>query len=143
MPTRQLPQHCRRNAFDPFFHTKSVLLAEVSHQQGNVFRALAQWRNTDGKNIQPVVEVAAKLSLFDHLIEVTIGRGYQPNVNFLRTCASQAFEFSILQNAQKFRLEFQGNVSDFVQKQSSLICQFKPANLLGDRAREGAALMSE
>src|ERR1700722_3467853 len=99
MPARQLPHGCRRNAFDSLLHAPRVLLAEVSHQQGNVFLAFAQWRTADGENIQPVEEAASKLPLFDHPIQVTVGRSYEPNVDFLRSCASQALEFSVLQNA--------------------------------------------
>ena len=65
----QLPQGCRRDIFDSLLHAARVLLAEVSHQQGNVFRALAQGRNANGKNIEPVVEIASKLPFFNHPIQ--------------------------------------------------------------------------
>src|SRR3989442_12327506 len=139
MPTRQLPHGRCRNAFDSLLHTARVLLAEVSHQEGNVFRALGQWRNADGENIQPVVEVASKLPLFDHPLQVTVGRSYQPNVDFLGPCASQALEFSLLQDTQELWMKFQRDITDFVQKQRALVVQSKPANLLCDRAIEGAA----
>src|ERR1700731_487407 len=129
MPMDQPPHGYSGNAFDSLSHTAGELLGEVSHQQGNVFQALAQGRNADGKNIQPVVEVASKLPLFDHSVQVTVGCSYQPNVDFLRPCAPQAFEFSVLQNAQKFGLEFQGYISNFVEKKCALICQFKPSDL--------------
>jgi hypothetical protein len=49
---------------------------------------------------------------------------YQPNVDFFRPCASQALEFSVLQNAPELGLEFQGDVSDLVEEQRALVGQF-------------------
>src|SRR5260370_40992668 len=112
MPMSQLSQHRCRDAFDSFLHTGRVFLAVVSHQQGNVFRALAQGRNADGENIQPVVKIASQLPLFDHPVQVTVSRSYQPNVHSLRPSATAAFEFSVLYNAQAIGLEFTGSIPD-------------------------------
>ena len=37
------------------------LLDEAPHQQRNVFRPFAQWRNADRKNVQAIVEIGSKL----------------------------------------------------------------------------------
>src|SRR5207302_464496 len=106
----------RRDRLDRLVHPPGEMLDEMAHEQWNVFRALAQRRHLDGKNIQPVVEVAAKLLLGHHTFQVAMGRSYQPNVDSLGPCAPQALEFPLLQDAQQFRLEFQGDIPDFVQK---------------------------
>src|SRR5438093_44263 len=114
---------------------------EMAHEQRNVFRALTQSRHLNGKNIQPVVEVATKVILCHHPFQVAMGRNHQPSVDFRRPCAPQAFEFPLLQDAQQFRLELQGDITDFVQKQRTMVRQLQPATLLCDRAREGTPLM--
>src|SRR5437870_11459814 len=43
---------------------------------------------------------------------VTVGRSYQPNIHFLRPRASQALEFSLLQNTQELWLKFQRDITD-------------------------------
>ena len=72
-----------------------------------------------------------------------MGRRHQPNVHFRRPRAPQALEFPLLQNAQQFGLQFQGDIPHFVQKQRPLVGQLQPAHLLGDRAGEGAPLVAK
>ena len=81
----------------------------------------------DGKNIQTVVEIAAKLSLQDHSFQVAMSRSDDANVNLFRPRASQTLKFPLLQDAQKLRLELQRDVTDFVQEQGTLVCQLDPA----------------
>jgi hypothetical protein len=72
-----------------------------------------------------------------------MGRGHQANINLLRLVAAQLFKFSLLQGAEEFELELERDISDFIEKQRALICQFQSADFLCDRAREGAPLMPE
>jgi hypothetical protein len=90
-----------------------------------------------------IVEVTSKLFFRYHLLEVAVGRGHHANVNFLRSRAAQTFKFPLLQSTQEFRLDFQGNVSNLVQKQCALICQFKPPGLLHNSPSESAPFMTE
>ena len=63
MPSRQLLDGRGGNRFDLLLHSLRIFLREIAHQQRNVLRPFAQWRNPNRKNIQAVVEVAAKLAL--------------------------------------------------------------------------------
>ena len=111
---------------DGFVEAPAEILHEVAHQQRHVFRALAQCRNVNRKNIQAVVEVAAKVALGDQLWQIAIGRGHHADVDALRAIAAQAFEFLLLQHAQQFRLQLQRDVADFVQKQA---CRDRPIRI--------------
>src|SRR5882762_4438168 len=143
MPTQQF-LHCRRrNGFDLLAHPERVLLRKVLHQQRNVFTSFAQRGNADGKNIQPVVEVASELSIRHHLFQITISCRHQSRVNALRSRAAHPLVSALLQCAQEFRLEFKGHVTDFVKKQGAAVCQLKPAHLLCVCTCERAALVSE
>src|SRR5439155_10871856 len=119
------------------------MLHEMSHEQRNVFRAFTQRRDLDGENIQPVVEVATKMLLGHHPFQVAMGRRHKPSVDSPRSWAPQALEFPLLQNAQQFWLEFQGDITDFVQKQRALVRQLQPATLLCDCTGEGTPLVPE
>ena len=55
---------------------------------------------------------------------------YQSHVDVMRAAAAQPFELLFLQNAQKFRLQGQRQVPDFVQKESAVMCHFKAADFL-------------
>ena len=90
----------------------------------------------DGNDIHSIVEVAAKLLLQDHGFQVTMSRGHDAHVDFLRPIASEALKFPFLQDAKKLRLEFERDIADFIQEQRTLMCKFEPADLLGDRAGE-------
>jgi hypothetical protein len=72
-----------------------------------------------------------------------MGRSYHPNVGFPRPRAALTLEFPLLQDTKEFRLQLQWDVTDFIQKQRTSICQFQPANFLPNRAGEGSSLVSE
>ena len=96
-----------------------------------------------GITFESVVEVAAELVFGHHRFQVTMRRRYQPNVHLHRPRAPQALEFPLLQNAQQFGLEFQGDIPHFVQKQRPSVGQLQPAHFLGDGAGEGTALVAK
>jgi len=94
-----------------------------------------------GITFESVVEVAAELVFGHHRFQVTMGRRYQANVHLRRPCAPQALEFPVLQNAQQFGLEFQGDIPHFVQKQRPSVGHLQPAQLLGGGPGDGAPLV--
>src|SRR6202007_936476 len=106
-------------------------------------RTFPQGRNSDGKNIQSIVEIAAKLLLQNHSFQVTMGRSHNAHIYFLRPTASQAFEFTLLQGAKQLWLQLERDIADFIQEQRSLMCYLKPANLLRDRAGERSPFMAK
>ena len=108
-------------------HPPGELPGETSREQRNVLRAFAQRGNANRENIQTVIQIAAKLFSVDHLLQVAMGRGHYSDVNFLRPGTAQALEFPLLQDAQEFRLQIEGDIADFVQKQRTLIGQLDPA----------------
>ena len=50
----------------PYFWVK------VTHQQWNVLRPLPKGRDANGKNIEPVIQISAKLTAFNHLFQVAV-----------------------------------------------------------------------
>jgi hypothetical protein len=62
-------------------------------QSRNVFPALPQRWQWDRKNIQTVIEIAAKFVALHHVNQISVGRSYKPNVHLVSPSAAQALEF--------------------------------------------------
>lgn len=57
--------------------------------------------------------------------------------------AAQSFELLLLQDAQQFRLDAEGDVADFIQKQRASICRLKSPYPLNYSTGESTSLMAE
>src|SRR5580704_9967080 len=86
----------RRNRFDAFLHLLRVLLHKIADEQWNVFSALPQRRDTDGKDIQPIVQIAAKFLVGNHLLKVAIRSRDQADGRRPRMGAAETFKFLLL-----------------------------------------------
>ena len=68
------------NRFDPLVHAPRQFLGEVPNQQGNIFDAFAQRRRDDGKNVETIEQIAAKLPIGHHFVEIAIGCRHEPDI---------------------------------------------------------------
>ena len=68
------------------------------------------------KNVQPKIEILAKLFVPDHLFQIPVRRGHHPHIDALRACAPQPLKFLFLQHPQQLGLQLQRNISHFVEK---------------------------
>jgi len=57
--------------------------------------------------------------------------------------ASQAFKFAILEHSEQFPLEFEGQLSDFIQKKCAAVCNLETTDVFGMGTGEGPFLMAE
>ena len=105
-----------RNDLDPPIHPVRENIHEMPGQQWYIFGTLAQRRNGDGKNIEPIKQVFPELAFRNHLPQVVVGGGDQPHIGFDRLCAPQPLELMFLQNPQELRLQFGGYIADLIQK---------------------------
>src|ERR1700677_5253167 len=115
VPGGKLLYRSRWNRFDLSLHSATVFLGEVAYQQRNVLGPFAQGWNANRKDVQPVIQVAAKLAALDHFLEIAVCGCHQPDIYFLCVIATKSFKFSFLQGAQQFRLYLDWNISNFVQ----------------------------
>jgi hypothetical protein len=58
-------------------------------------------------------------------------------------CPAYAFEFSLLQHAQKRDLGLRREIADLVQKDGPAVCPFKASQMPLSRSSEGASLVSK
>ena len=128
---------------DGFVHLPRKFIQKVANQQRNIGRAFAQGWQPDRKYVQPVIQIGAKAALFDHLRQIAIGGGDQPDIDFQRVRAADPLEFLILQHPQQLGLSAGAQFAHFVQKQGAAISEFKPALALSSRAGERALFMAE
>src|SRR5277367_5045571 len=77
----------RRNAVDLLPHAAAKHLHEMRDKNRNVFPALSERWQQDREDVQTIIQITAKLPAIDHLDEMPIGRGYQPDIHFVRATA--------------------------------------------------------
>ena len=107
-------------------------LSEVIGEHGNVFAALAKRRQREGNDIEPVIEIAAKITALDHSGEGNVGGGDDPNIDMDGVRFSEPFDLALLKSAQEFGLQMQRHLSDFVQQNGAAIGELELSGLGAD-----------
>src|ERR1700675_5137865 len=69
------------NVLNLFIEAAAELLHEIADEERNVLRAFAQRGDLNGKNIEAVIEVAAKGALGDSFQKIGVGAGYDPGAH--------------------------------------------------------------
>ena len=85
--------------------TRGEPLYEMVDQLRNIISSLAQGRERNRENVQPVIKISAKFSLLYHVPQILIRGGDNTYVDLQRAAAAQALELLLLENAQQFRLQ--------------------------------------
>jgi hypothetical protein len=97
-------------------HAPGEYLCEMRDQLRDVLRALPQGRDQNGEYVQPIVKISSEFIARSHRGQVAMGGGDQTHVDVMRAPAAQALELLFLQNAQKFRLQGQWQISNFIKE---------------------------
>src|SRR2546422_1109668 len=140
---QELLHHIGRNRLDAPAETSGVVRDEVAHEKRDVLGPLAQGREIDGKDVQPVVEVGAKLSRLDQLLERPVRGGDDPDVAPDRVRAADPLELLLLEHAKQLRLEVQRQVTDLVEEERAAVRELEAADPACDGTGEGATLVAE
>src|SRR5262245_44735746 len=126
-------------------------LAELSGRAGNemadehrdILPPLAQRRQCEGEDVQPVVEVGTERARVDLPAEVTVGGGDHPHVGAQAARAAGALELALLEHPQQLCLGLERQFADLVEQQRAAVRELEaPAPLLGGTG-EGALLVTE
>ncbi|MNJ45961.1 hypothetical protein D3C77_410800 [compost metagenome] len=96
-------------------------------QRRQVIQAFTQWRHLDRQDVEPVVQVGAKLAAGHGCGQVGGGRGNDPHVAAHHLVGAHRLVFFFLQHAQQFALQRQRHVADFVEKQGATLSQLQLA----------------
>src|SRR5882762_3640126 len=133
----------RGNVLNGFVQPAAELLHEVADQQRNILAAFAKRRKLNRKNVEAVEKIAAEFAFGVQTAKIGVGGGDHANVHANGAGGAQAFEFMFLQNAKKFRLQFEWDVADFIQENGATVGEFEAANFLRDGAGERTTFMTE
>src|SRR3977135_2805692 len=98
-----------------------ILFEEMIGPQQNVRFALAQRRHKNREDIEPVIEILAKLPGGDGFLDVFVGGRDQPHVDLDSLRAAETFELSLLQDPQQFYLGRDIQITNLVEKQCAAI----------------------
>src|SRR5437660_4059627 len=130
-----------RNALDWSLHLLCEFVGEEMHQQRNIFGALTQRRYVNRKNIQPIVEIAAKFLVSNQFGKITVGRSDDTDIHPQSARTAQTFEFLLLQYTKEFRLQLEWDVLYLIKKYGPLICQLESSDASIHRPGECAPLV--
>src|SRR5262249_39047608 len=104
---------------------------------------LAQRRQLDRNDVDPVVEVFAELAFLDGAFQVDVGRGDETEFRLDRLGAADTLDFAFLNRPQQLGLKIEAQIADLVQEQRAVRRELDLAELLSMCAGKGAALVSE
>ena len=141
-----LLQHRHRrvgDALDRLPEPRVVAAQEELGELRDVLGALAQRRQLDRDDVDPVVEVLAEPPFLDRLLEIDVGRRDQAELGLDRLGAADALDLAFLNRAQQLGLQVEPQVADLVEEQRAVRRQLELAELLPVRAGERAALVAE
>src|SRR5208282_2639272 len=131
------------NPGDAFVHGQREFLHEVVYEYGDVFLSIAQRRDLDAEDIEPIEKIGTELTLLDQFFQILVGGGDAAEVHLDSLVAAHSCDFALLQYAQQVGLGLQADVADFVQENCPALGNFELAFLAELRAGEGALFMPE
>src|SRR5690606_18095846 len=128
-------------------HFLLVLLDEAAQErlgeEADVAAPLAERRQEEGDDGEPVVEVLPELSFLDGLLHVLVRRRDEADVDVDLLLATQPPEGALLERAQELDLDVGLHLRDLVEEEGAPVGQLEAAGLLVQGAREGALLVAE
>jgi hypothetical protein len=97
------------------------MVYEVRYQVWNVFAPFNQRRQRNRDAIQPVEEILAKLASPHVIFQAVVGGGNHTHIDTVVGLSADSTKLSVLQNLKKFGLQAGIEVSNFIQKQRTLV----------------------
>ena len=90
-------------------------------ERRQVLQALAQRRQAQREDAQPVVEVLAEAPLGDGLLQIDVRRGQQRTSTLHRAVAPHRLERPLLEHAQQLGLQLERQLADLVEQQRAAV----------------------
>ena len=105
----------------------------------DVLAPLAQRRQVDRNDVDPIEQVFAKTAVGNPLRQILVGRRDHPDVGFHFLEAADAPEFPLLEHAQELHLHHAAHLPDLVQEYRPALRDLDEPLLVRLGAGEGAA----
>lgn len=119
------------------------LASEMGDQVWKILGALAKRRQGQGKDVDTVVEIAAKLVLFDEFVEISVRGDDGAHIDLDGLVAADTLNFAFFEDAKKFGLHGQGHVADFIEEECAAFGLLEFSGVASGGAREGAFFVAE
>ena len=113
-----------------------VALQEELDQRRDVLAALAQGRQVDRDDVEPVVQVLAEPAGVDLVEQVAVGGGDDPGVDLDGAGVADPLELPLLQDAEQLDLELGRGAVDLVEEDAAGVRGLEPAGPVVDGAGE-------
>src|SRR5260370_5960353 len=120
-----------------------VTIDEVLDQHGNIFSSLPERGDLNGKNVEPVKEVAPEHTLSDGGLQIAVSSRNHPDIGLDGSSSTDTFEFVFLQNMQERDLGLGRELSEFIEEDRAPLGQLTAPQAPLSCPREGALLMAE
>src|SRR5215471_10092050 len=115
----------------------------MRQQPRDLFPALAERRDGDGKRTEAVIKVLAKLALCDGFLNVNVGRRQDSGIDLDIGAPAEPEEPAILKDVQQLRLQGGTHLADLIEKDRSAIRKLKLARLGPRCPGESSCLISK
>ena len=122
---------------------RHVFVEQVQGQWLDVLQPLAQRRDADGVDVEPVEQILAKAPFAHRLRQIGVGRRDDAHVHLARRCTAQAVDLAALQHAQQLGLRGQGQLAELVEHQRAAVRTFEAPYARGGGAGVGTLLRTE
>src|SRR5215217_2477325 len=133
----------RGEALGPGAELARVLVEEELAQHDDVLAALAQGRQLQGDDVEPVVEVLAEGVPLHLVLEHLVRGGDDTDVHRLAPVVADLVDDLLLERPQELHLELERHLANLAQEEGAADGRLELARLGGHRAREGALHVAE
>src|SRR5712692_5220 len=116
---------------------------EIRDQRRNVTLALAEGRDHDAHDVEPVKEVLAEAPVLHHRLEVLVGRGDHPHADGVGLGRPDGPDLLVLDDAEQLALERRRQLGHLVEEEGAAVRGAKEPEGVGDGAREGSPHVAE
>ncbi len=116
---------------------------KIFGEEDGVAAAFAKRRDGDGHGGDAEVEIFSKLFFAHGGLEIAVGGGDQPDVDFDGGGAADAVEAAFFEDAEEFGLDGGRQVANFVEEESAAMGEFDFADFASAGPGEGASFVAE
>ncbi len=94
-------------------------------EEGDVITSLPQWRQKDGHDVDPVVEIFPEPFVHHILEKIPVRGGDQSHVDRDGLYPANPFEFPLLDRPEQLCLHVPRQIADFIEKRGSRVGLFE------------------
>jgi len=117
----------RRRCDDPIAVFR---LQEMHEEEDNIPAALAERRDVDVDDVQPVIEVLPESVLGNRLLKVLVRRGDKADVDSTGCLTADGEHFLLLNGPEDLYLDRGKGVSDLIEKEGAAVRDLQQAHLV-------------